>query len=142
MGREDIEGVVAMLSEDARSSMPPLSSSFGGAGEHRELTGFMITGPLSGDWDWRHILRRSQTASRPWPSTSWYEPDGAYVPFALNVLSFDADARKISDVTCFITRSIESDDPESYARFPEQAIDPRRLEDFFLRFGLPASIPA
>ena len=29
---------------------------------------------------------------------SWDEPDGAYVPFALNVLSFDADARKISDV--------------------------------------------
>ena len=43
-------------------------------------------------------------------------------------------------MTCFITRSIESDDPESYARFPEQAVDPRRLEDFFLRFGLPARI--
>ena len=139
--RADVAAIVAMLSEDATFSMPPLSSWFGGAGGHRELTGFMITGPLSGDWDWRHIL----TIANGQPTLafySWYEPDGAYVPFALNVLSFDADARKISDVTCFITRSIESDDPESYARFPEQAIDPRRLEDFFLRFGLPASIPA
>jgi RNA polymerase sigma-70 factor (ECF subfamily) len=137
--REDIEGVVAMLSEDATFSMPPLSAWFGGEGGHPELTGFMITGPLSGDWDWRHVL----TIANGQPSLafySWYEPDGAYVPFALNVLSFDADARKISDVTCFITRSIESDDPEAYARFPEQAVDPRRLEDFFLRFGLPAQI--
>ena len=55
------------------------------------------------------------------------------MPFALNVLSFDADTRKISDVTCLITRSIESDDPESYARFPEQAVDPR--QDFSLGLG-------
>ena len=65
-------GVVAMLSEDATFSMPPLSSWFGGAGGHRELTGFMLTGPLSGEWDWRHVL----TIANRQPTLafySWYE---------------------------------------------------------------------
>ena len=137
--REDIDGVVAMLSEQATFSMPPLSSWFGGPGGHENLKGFMRTGPLTGDWDWRHIL----TICNGQPTLAfycWREEDGAYMPFATNVLSFDAESGTISDVTCFICRSIESDDPEFYNRWPDQELDPRRTEDFFLRFGLPARI--
>ena len=60
------------------------------------------------------------------------------MPFALNILSFDGE--KVSDVTCFICRSTESKDPNSYARFPEEPVDPRAYEYYFGRFGLPPRI--
>jgi len=135
--REDIDGVVAMLTEEATFSMPPIVSWFGGAGGHDELRGFLRGGPLTGDWRWRHI---ATTANGQYALAfyCWYEPDQTHRPFALNVLSFEG--RRISDVTCFINRSIESDDPEDYVRYPEQPLDRRRTEDFFLRFGLPDRI--
>lgn len=132
--REDIDGVVDMLTEEATFSMPPLDSWFGGPGGHPELAGFLRDGPLTGDWRWKHAVTRSN-GQYALGFYCWYEPDGTYRPFALNVLSFEGD--KISDVTCFINRSIESDDPEDYVRYPEQPLDERRTEDFFLRFGLP-----
>ena len=135
--REDIDGVVSMLTEEATFSMPPLDSWFGGAGGHPELRGFLKSGPLTGEWRWKHILTRAN-GQYALAFYSWYEPDRAYRPFALNVLSFEDG--KISDVTCFINRSIESDDPEDYVRYPEQPLDERRTADFFLRFGLPDRI--
>ena len=46
----------------------------------------------------------------------------------------------ISDVTAFVTRSIERPDREAYARWPEQPAEPRRLVGAFGRFGLPARL--
>jgi hypothetical protein len=66
---------------------------------------------------------------------SWDEEAEAYLPFALNVMSFRQD--EISDVTAFIVRSTEATDPEAYVRFPDQPFDPRRLAGAFERFGLP-----
>ncbi len=132
--REDIDGVVSMLTADATFSMPPIVSWFSG---HDDLRGFLQAGPLTGDWRWRHLLTRAN-GQYALGFYCWYEPDRTHRPFALNVLSFED--RKISDVTCFINRSIESDDPEDYVRFPEQPLDRRRTEDFFLRFGLPDRI--
>jgi hypothetical protein len=57
------------------------------------------------------------------------------MPFALNVLTLQG--QEVSNVTAFICRSIESQDPESYERFPEQPADPQALSGFFERFGLP-----
>jgi len=135
--REDIDGVVAMLTEQATFSMPPMDTWFGGPGGHPELAGFLRTGPLSGEWRWKHLLTKAN-GQYALAFYCWYEPDRTHRPFALNVLSF-ADT-KISDVTCFINRSIASADPEDYLRFPEQPLDRRRTEDFFLRFGLPERI--
>jgi RNA polymerase sigma-70 factor (ECF subfamily) len=135
--REDIDGVVAMLTEDATFSMPPQPTWFGGDGGPVEMAAFMAGGPLSGEWRWRHIL----TTANSQPTLAfycWYEPEQAHIPFALNVLRFRD--RKIDDVTCFITRSIEADERERYARWPEEPPDPRRTEDFFHRFGLPERI--
>lgn len=135
--REDIDGVVAMLTEDATFSMPPQPTWFGGEGGPEEMAAFMAGGPLSGEWRWKHIL----TTANGQPALAfycWYEPEGAHIPFALNVLRFRED--RIDDVTCFITRSIEATERERYARWPEEPPDPRRLEDFFYRFGLPERI--
>lgn len=135
--REDIDGVVGMLTEQATFSMPPIVSWFGGAGGHEDLRGFLAQGPLTGDWRWKHILT-SSNGQVALAFYCWYEPDRTHRPFALNVLTIEG--RKISDVTCFINRSIESDDPEDYVRYPEQPLDRRRTEDFFLRYGLPDRI--
>jgi RNA polymerase sigma-70 factor (ECF subfamily) len=135
--REDIDGVVAMLTEQATFSMPPLDSWYGGPGGHDDLRDFLRAGPLTGEWRWKHMLTRAN-GQHALGFYCWYEPDRTHRPFALNVLSFEG--RRISDVTCFINRSIESDDPDDYVHFPNEPLDPRRTEDFFLRFGLPDRI--
>ena len=68
----------------------------------------------------------------------WDDASQAYLPFALNVLSFRG--REIINVTAFIVRSTESPDPEAYERHPEQPFDERRLAGAFWRFGLPEQL--
>jgi RNA polymerase sigma-70 factor, ECF subfamily len=128
--RSDIDGVVAMLTKDATFAMPPLRSWY----EGRDLPDFLRVGPLSGEWRWRHVL--VQASGQPALGFyAWDEEREAYVAFALNVLTVRGD--RISNVEAFINRSIESPDRETYARFPEEPVDPERLEAYFERFGLP-----
>jgi RNA polymerase sigma-70 factor (ECF subfamily) len=136
--RGDIDAVVAMLTEDAAFSMPPLATWYGGAaGGHAELTDFMHVGPLSGEWRWRHV--GVQANGQPALAFySWDEEQGTHLPFALNVLTLRGD--RISDVTAFICRSIESSDREAYARYPEEPLEPRLLTAYFENFGLPARV--
>lgn len=136
--RSDIDGVVAMLTEDAAFSMPPLASWFGRSSE--ALRDFLQVGPLSGDWKWLHreVRANGQPALAFY---CWHDGAGAYLPFALNVLTIENNKR-ISDVTCFVCRSIESDDNDTYKRWPEEPVDPRRYKAFFGDFGLPERIEA
>jgi RNA polymerase sigma-70 factor (ECF subfamily) len=129
--RGDIDAVVAMLSEDASFTMPPAPSWHKG---HKALTAFLGVGPLSGDWRWRHVFVRA-SGQPALAFYSWDEAEGAYLPFALNVLTIRDGL--ISDVTAFIARSTESRDPEAYKRWPEEPMIPERFVDFFERFGLP-----
>ncbi len=69
---------------------------------------------------------------------SWDDDAGAYIPFALNVLTIRGE--KVCDVTCFITRSIEDPDPAVLARMPEVAFDDGRLERAFKNFGVPEQL--
>jgi RNA polymerase sigma-70 factor (ECF subfamily) len=131
MQRGDVDAVVAMLAQDAAWSMPPLAAWFRG---REALIGFLRFGPLSGDWRWRHRPAHANGQAAV-GSYCWYEEDGAYLPFALDVLTLEG--AKIKEVTSFITRSTQSPDPESYTRFPEQPMDPDKLLGFFERFGLP-----
>jgi RNA polymerase sigma-70 factor, ECF subfamily len=132
--RCDVDAFTALLVEDATFAMPPLSTWF------QTRAGIAVwarASPLSGAWRWRTVLTRANGQ----PSLafySWDEDAAAYLPFALNVLTFRGD--RVSNVTAFIVRSTASPDPESYARFPEQAIDPGRLAGTFERFGLPARL--
>jgi RNA polymerase sigma-70 factor, ECF subfamily len=129
--RGDVEEVVARLAEDATFAMPPLQSWFHG----REALRIFLAGwPLSGAWRWRHV--RSQANGQPALAFyAWDDAEGAYLPFALNVLTLRGT--QISDVTAFVTRSIEREERDVYARWPDQPADPRRLEGVFGRFGLP-----
>jgi RNA polymerase sigma-70 factor, ECF subfamily len=133
MARGDVDAVVSMLAEDAAWSMPPLAAWFNGV---EDIRGFLVAGPLSGRFRWRHLPARvnGQPASAAY---SWVEAEQAWLPFALDVLTFEGD--RIKEITSFISRSTASRDPEDYDRFPEL---PRDLESAsaFERFGLPSRL--
>jgi RNA polymerase sigma-70 factor, ECF subfamily len=129
--RGDVDGVVAMLTEDATFSMPPLQTWFGG---HEGIRIFLAGWPLSGRWRWRH----TPVQANGQPALAFYAWDpeaGAFLPFALNVLTLRGE--RISDVTAFIARSADDPDREVIARLPEQPYDDRRLAAAFEQFDLP-----
>jgi RNA polymerase sigma-70 factor (ECF subfamily) len=132
--RNDVEQFTSMLTEDATFTMPPLATWY----EGREGIAIWARNfSMSGDWRWRAVLTRSN-GQLALAFYSWDDEADAYVPFALNVLTLSGG--QISEVDAFIVRSIEAPEPEAYERFPEQPADPRRLTDFFERFGLPPQL--
>ena len=129
--RSDVDTVVAILTEDANFTMPPLATWFHGT---EALRVFLKGWPMSGAWRWRALPVRANGQ----PALAFYawDPDEeAYLPFALNVLTFRGD--RISDVTAFIARIAPSPDREVIARLPEQPADPERMTAAFENFGLP-----
>ncbi len=132
--RNDVEQFTAMLTEDACFTMPPLATWY----QTREgIATWAGRAPMSGDWHWRAVVTRAngQLALAFYSKT---DQSDSYEPFALNLLTLRG--KEISQVDAFIVRSIESRDPKSYERFPEQAADPSRLAGWFERFGLPAQL--
>jgi RNA polymerase sigma-70 factor (ECF subfamily) len=134
--REDVDGVVAMLTEDAAFAMPPMSAWFRGS---EDLRVFLAGWPLSGQWRWE-TRRARANGQEAIAFYTWDEGAGHFQPFALNVLALRGE--QISEVTAFISRTIEDPSREAMARMPEQAFDPRLLAAAFGRFGLPDQLPA
>lgn len=132
--RCDVEAFAAMLAEDATFAMPPLATWY----RTRDgIATWAALSPMSGAWRWRTVLTRANGQ----PALAFYGWDQdaeAYLPFALNVLSFRG--KQVSDVTAFIVRSTDATDPEAYERFPDQPFDAQRLAGSFERFGLPARL--
>ena len=134
--RGDVDTVVSMLTEDACFAMPPLATWFHG---HADIRTFLTGWPLSGAWRWRPIY----TTANGQPALayySWDDDEGAYIPFALNVLTLRGD--KVAEVDAFITRSTEDPAREVLARLPEQKFEPIRLAAAFQRFGMPERLDA
>jgi RNA polymerase sigma-70 factor, ECF subfamily len=129
--RGDVDAVVGMLTEDAAFTMPPLRSWFGG---HDDIETFLRLSPLGGDWRWKPlpVTANGQPALAYY---SWDDGEGAYLPFALNVLTLRGD--KIAEIDAFITRTGENPDPEVLQRMPEQRFDERALAAAFKNFDLP-----
>ena len=132
--QNDFETVVEMLAEDATFAMPPLASWFGGK---EEIAMFLEGWPMSGSWRWRPI-RTTANGQPALAFYAWDEDEQAYLPFALNVLSFRG--KLISDVVAFVARTIDLPPTHSYARWVDEEIDPARLNASFQRFGLPARL--
>jgi RNA polymerase sigma-70 factor, ECF subfamily len=135
MTRGDVNAVVGMLAEDAAWTMPPLATWFRG---HEEIAIFLAMGPLSGNFRWRRLAAHAngQVAIAAY---TWQDGEGAFVPFALDVLTFEGEL--IKEVTAFITRpSQETDDREKFERWPDQPVDADKVVSVFERFGLPARL--
>jgi RNA polymerase sigma-70 factor, ECF subfamily len=129
--RNDVEQFAAMLAEDATFAMPPLASWYS---TREGIAQWARSWPLSGAWRWRTVFTRAN-GQPALAFYAWDEDEQAYVPFALNVLTFRGS--QIADVTAFVARSIEEERQEAYERWPEQPVDDRRLVGTFGRFGLP-----
>jgi RNA polymerase sigma-70 factor, ECF subfamily len=129
--RCDVDAFTELLVEDATFAMPPLATWYT---PRETIAAWARESSMSGAWRWRSVLTRAN-AQPALAFYAWNDPAGAYLPFALNVLSLRGGL--VSDVTAFIVRSTDSRDPEAYVRFPEQPIDPQRLTAAFERFGLP-----
>jgi RNA polymerase sigma-70 factor, ECF subfamily len=134
--RNDVEQFVAMLAEDANFTMPPLATWY------RTREGIEIwarNSPMSGDWRWRAVVTRAN-GQPALAFYSWDEAEGAYLPFALNVLTFRG--REVAEVDAFIVRTTEEERNEMYMRYPELKADERRLQGAFGRFRLPERLEA
>jgi len=100
--RGDADALVALLSEDASWSMPPLPSWYRG---REAITDFLVRLPLRERW--RHVTARANGQ----PAVGgylWDEQAGAYVAWVLDVLTLRGD--RIAAVTAFI-------DAELFGRF-------------------------
>jgi RNA polymerase sigma-70 factor (ECF subfamily) len=132
--RNDVDTVVSLLAEDAAFTMPPMARWFQG---HDGIRGFLEQWSMIPDWGWKSIptIANGQPALAFY---SWDEEQGARVPFAVNVLTFEGD--KIKEVDAFILRGSQDPDPEVQARTPEQPADYEKLAKAYGRFGLPATL--
>jgi len=130
----DVGAFTALLVQDATFAMPPLSTWYT---PRETIATWAREYPLSGTWRWRTVLTQAN-AQPALAFYAWDDPAGAYLPFALNVLSLRDGL--VSDVTAFIVRSTAADEPEAYVMFPRQPMDGRRLAGTFERFGLPAEL--
>jgi RNA polymerase sigma-70 factor (ECF subfamily) len=132
--RCDVPAFATLLAHDASFAMPPLSTWYT---PRESITTWAHETSMSGAWRWKSVLTQAN-AQPALAFYAWDEPAGAYLPFALNVLSLRDSL--VSDVTAFIVRATDATDPEAYLRFPEQPMDPRRLTGTFELFGLPSRV--
>lgn len=97
-----------------------------------EVEVFLRTKPLSGEWRWQHrpTIANGQLAVGAY---TWMEQQKTHVPFSLDVITMEGD--RIKEVTAFVVRPADTED--GYARWPDRAADPRRVETVFRHFGLP-----
>jgi RNA polymerase sigma-70 factor (ECF subfamily) len=100
--RADVETLLAMLTEDAVWSMPPLATWYTG---REAISAFLVEYPLS--LRWRHLPTRAngQVAVGCYP---WSEERGCFVAEVIDVLTLRGE--QIAGVTAFIS-------PEIFARF-------------------------
>ena len=132
--RCDVGAFTALLVQDATFAMPPLATWYT---PRAVIATWASEYSMSGAWRWRAVPARANAQ----PALAFYardDPVGAYLPFALNVLSLRGGL--ISDVTAFIVRSTGAAEPEAYIRFPLQPMDQRQVTSAFERFGLPGHL--
>ena len=109
--RSDVDAVVAMLTEDARMTMPPLPTWYSGRGQ---VAAFFAGGPLAGEERWRLIPARA-SGQLAFGAYGWNEEMHAFTPHAINVITLRRG--QIEEITAFLTPGA------------------------FPRFSLPAAIP-
>ncbi|GAA1618324.1 sigma-70 family RNA polymerase sigma factor [Kribbella sancticallisti] len=88
----DVEAIVALLTADAKYSMPPLPLWFAG---HDGIRGFLLDGPLRSRWK---LLPTTANGQLAFATYQW--EDGRYVPMGLDLLVLRGSA--IAEVVSFL----------------------------------------
>jgi RNA polymerase sigma-70 factor (TIGR02960 family) len=97
--RGDMEAIVAMLTEDARYSMPPLPKWYQG----REAIRTFLAEPLSTQWRFLPARANGQLA---FGTYMWTPERAAYVPGGLDVLALRGN--KIAEVVSFLNADFKT----------------------------------
>jgi RNA polymerase sigma-70 factor, ECF subfamily len=110
--RNDVDAVVAMLTDDATFSMPPNAAWFRGLAD---IATFLPTGPMSRPRRFRPVAANGQLA---FGTYIWEDDLGHFRPNAIHLI--DVRGGKISAMTAFLDRSV-------FARFglPDHLPDDR-----------------
>ncbi|MCO1655137.1 sigma-70 family RNA polymerase sigma factor [Pseudonocardia humida] len=90
----DVDGILALLTEDARYAMPPLAAWYEG---HDAIRAFLTDGPLAWRWRFRPARANGQLAFATYLRE---RPDGPWVACALDVLALRGD--RIEEVVSFL----------------------------------------
>jgi RNA polymerase sigma-70 factor, ECF subfamily len=102
--RDDVDAVVAMLTEDATIAMPPTPTWYRG---RRAIAAFYVAEPLSGAVRWRHVPTRANGQLAVGCYT-WDPPTQSYTAQVLDVLTLRG--ARIAAITSFL-------DPELFGAF-------------------------
>jgi RNA polymerase sigma-70 factor (TIGR02960 family) len=94
----DVESIVAMLSDDARYSMPPLFEWYTGPAAIRA---FLVNGPLQSRW---RFLPTSANGQLAFGTYFWDDVANAYVPGGLDVLSLDRG--RVTEIVAFLSTDL------------------------------------
>jgi RNA polymerase sigma-70 factor (ECF subfamily) len=129
--RCDVDAFAGLLATDVSFAMPPLSTWYA---PRSAVIDWARNFSLNNEWRWRALVTRAN-AQPALGFYAWDDARGAFLPFALNVLSLQDDL--VSDVTAFIVRATGAPEPDAYVRFPDRPMDDRQLAGTFARFGLP-----
>jgi RNA polymerase sigma-70 factor (ECF subfamily) len=92
--QHDVDGVLALLTEDATWSMPPMPDWFRG---HAAIAGFLSEAPFSLQWRHRPARANGQLAVGCF---AWDDAAGAFLAYALDVLQLRGD--RIASIVSFI----------------------------------------
>ncbi|MCW2881796.1 MAG: polymerase subunit sigma-70 [Sphaerisporangium sp.] len=98
----DVEAIVAMLTDDAKYAMPPLTEWYEG---HDGIRAFLVERPLTRRW---RFLRANANGQLAFGTYMWDEDRAVYVAAGLDLLALRGT--KIAEVVSFLT-------PEIFAMF-------------------------
>lgn len=90
----DVDAIVALLTTDAKYSMPPLPEWYEG---HAAIRGFLLAGPLKGRWRFRATGANGQLA---FGTYMWNDERAAYVQNGLDLLILRGS--RIAEVVSFL----------------------------------------
>jgi RNA polymerase sigma-70 factor (ECF subfamily) len=104
--RGDVDGIVALLAEDATITMPPMATWFRGDGVVVFLTDWAFSGrAYNAEGNRRVRVLPAHANGQPAIGTyAWNDEAAAYLPTVLQVLTFDGD--RVAEITGFVDPSL------------------------------------
>ena len=102
--RDDVDAVVAMLTDDATMAMPPMPGWYGG---REAVAAFLRSRPMAGNRRWR-LVPAGANGQLAFGHYMWDAERGSFLPHGINVLTLRGE--RIREITAVLTK-------EAFAHF-------------------------